>query len=82
MPNLITEVGGLETDKKWLRNMWTAPYDIRLHYFTLVRIGASVRLLYVKIISRKLGLNNYIIQKIKAITHFYKQYLWTIKLLP
>ena len=26
MPNLITEGGGgLETDKKWLRNMWTAP---------------------------------------------------------
>ena len=30
MPNLITEgggEGGLETDKKWLRNMWTAPYN-------------------------------------------------------
>ena len=27
MPNLITEGGGggLETDKKWLRNKWTAP---------------------------------------------------------
>ena len=26
MPNLITEGGeGLEIDKKWLRNMWTAP---------------------------------------------------------
>ena len=24
MPDLITE-GGLETDKKWLRDMWTAP---------------------------------------------------------
>ena len=27
MPNLITEGGGgLKTDKKWLRYMWTAPY--------------------------------------------------------
>ena len=29
MPNLITEGGGgLETDKKWFRNMGTAPHRI------------------------------------------------------
>ena len=31
MPNLITEGGGgggQETDKKWLRNMWTDPYEV------------------------------------------------------